>query len=128
MKLFRAKTTHPWEKNSPVFENRDYLNLVYEDLMKNQYIKTASASSRVMLNIFYIKIKPSVFLNQIILNLICWRTHNKIVLVEIFARNKMYHEIPFLCLQIICTALSGRNVTKRCSAQTELLIHFSKKL
>ena len=46
--FFRAKTTHPWEKNSPVFENRDYLNLVYEDLMKNQYIKTASASSRVI--------------------------------------------------------------------------------
>lgn len=45
----RAKTTHPWEKNSPVFENRDYLNLVYEDLMKNQYIKTASASSRVLM-------------------------------------------------------------------------------
>jgi len=62
MKLFRAKTTHPWEKNSPVFENRDYLNLVYEDLMKNQYIKTASASSRVKLNIFFIKIKLSVFL------------------------------------------------------------------
>jgi NADH dehydrogenase (ubiquinone) 1 alpha subcomplex subunit 10 len=45
----RSKTTHPWEKNSPVFENREYLKMVYEDMMKDQYIKTASASSRVLM-------------------------------------------------------------------------------
>lgn len=45
----RANTTHPWEKNSPVFENTQYLTLLYEDLMKKQYIKEAAASSRVLM-------------------------------------------------------------------------------
>jgi len=45
----RAKTTHPWEKDSPVFENTAYLRLLYEDLMKKQYIKEAAERSRVLM-------------------------------------------------------------------------------
>ena len=44
--MLRANTTHPWEKNSPVFENTSYLQLVYDDLLKN-YIKDAARHSRV---------------------------------------------------------------------------------
>lgn len=44
----RAATTHPWEKNSPVYENTAYLNLLYEDKFKS-YIKAASANSRVLM-------------------------------------------------------------------------------
>lgn len=45
----RSKTTHPWEKNSPVFENSEYLRMVYDDMMKKQYMKNASVSSRVLM-------------------------------------------------------------------------------
>jgi len=45
----RSNTTHPWEKNSPVFENTDYLKLLYEDYFKGEYIKEASISSRVLM-------------------------------------------------------------------------------
>lgn len=45
----RSKTTHPWEKNSPVYENTEYLKLLYDDLMKKQYIKEASIGSRVLM-------------------------------------------------------------------------------
>jgi len=44
----RANTTHPWEKNSPVYENTAYLKLLYDDYYKN-YIKEASISSRVLM-------------------------------------------------------------------------------
>lgn len=44
----RANTTHPWEKNSPVFENTSYLQLLYDDLLKN-YIKDAARHSRVLM-------------------------------------------------------------------------------
>ena len=44
----RAQTTHPWEKNSPVYENRDYMQHCYWDLLKKQYItKEAAISSQV---------------------------------------------------------------------------------
>jgi len=45
----RAQTTHPWEKNSPVFENTEYLKLVYDEYMKKDYIKNAASSSRVLM-------------------------------------------------------------------------------
>jgi len=44
----RAATTHPWEKNSPVFENTAYLDMLYEDKYKS-YIKAASINSRVLM-------------------------------------------------------------------------------
>ena len=44
--MSRAATTHPWEKNSPVFENTAYLDMLYEDKYKS-YIKAASINSRV---------------------------------------------------------------------------------
>jgi len=44
----RSKTTHPWEANSPVFENKAYLNMVYDDYMKNEYLKQASVYSKVL--------------------------------------------------------------------------------
>jgi len=44
----RAKTTHPWEKNSPVYENTEYMKMVYDELPK-KYIKEASASSRLLM-------------------------------------------------------------------------------
>jgi NADH dehydrogenase (ubiquinone) 1 alpha subcomplex subunit 10 len=44
----RSKTTHPWEKDSPVFENTAYLKMLYEDTMKNDYLKKASLYSKVL--------------------------------------------------------------------------------
>ena len=44
----RSKTTHPWEANSPVWENTDYVEHLYGQLMKMQYLKTASESSEVL--------------------------------------------------------------------------------
>jgi len=44
----RSKTTHPWEANSPVWENTDYVEHLYGQLMKKQYLKTASESSEVL--------------------------------------------------------------------------------
>jgi len=44
----RSKTTHPWEANSPVFENTGYLNMVYEEKMKNVYLKDAAQYSKVL--------------------------------------------------------------------------------
>ncbi len=46
---FRAQTTHPWEKNSPVYENRDYMQHCYWDLLKKEYLKEASVHSQVYL-------------------------------------------------------------------------------
>jgi len=45
----RAKTTHPWEENSPVYENTAYLTSLYEDLMKKEYIAKAAINSRVLM-------------------------------------------------------------------------------
>lgn len=44
----RAQTTHPWEKNSPVFENKDYMQHCYWDLLKKQYLKEAAVHSQVL--------------------------------------------------------------------------------
>ena len=44
---FRGETTHPWLKNSPVFNNKEYLNMVYEDGFKKDYLNRASAYSKV---------------------------------------------------------------------------------
>eukprot|EP00088_Acartia_fossae_P012918 TRINITY_DN16688_c0_g1_i1.p1 TRINITY_DN16688_c0_g1~~TRINITY_DN16688_c0_g1_i1.p1 ORF type:complete len:267 (-),score=80.71 TRINITY_DN16688_c0_g1_i1:369-1103(-) len=44
----RGETTHPWLKNSPVYQNSAYLNLLYEDLLKGDYMKKASPYSRVL--------------------------------------------------------------------------------
>jgi len=43
----RSATTHPWEKNSPVWENSDYMQHLYGDLMK-QYLTAASEHSMVL--------------------------------------------------------------------------------
>jgi hypothetical protein len=43
----RAQTTHPWEKNSPVFENREYMQHCYWDLLKKNYLKEAAVNSQV---------------------------------------------------------------------------------
>lgn len=45
----RAKTTHPWEKNSPVYENTSYLTTLYEDMMKKDYIPKAAMNSKVLM-------------------------------------------------------------------------------
>jgi len=42
----RAETTHPWEKNSPVYENTDYMNH-WADLNKT-YLKEARKHSQVL--------------------------------------------------------------------------------
>eukprot|EP00092_Neocalanus_flemingeri_P033038 GFUD01035932.1.p1 GENE.GFUD01035932.1~~GFUD01035932.1.p1 ORF type:complete len:450 (-),score=126.34 GFUD01035932.1:127-1476(-) len=44
----RSKTTHPWEANSPVWENTEYLENLYGNLMKKQYLKLAAESSMVL--------------------------------------------------------------------------------
>jgi len=44
----RGETTHPWLKNSPVFNNTEYLKMVYEDGFKNDYLNKASAYSKVL--------------------------------------------------------------------------------
>jgi hypothetical protein len=54
MSHFRAQTTHPWEKNSPVYENRDYMQHCYWDLLKKDYLKEASVHSQVYLPEFSI--------------------------------------------------------------------------
>jgi len=43
----RAATTHPWEANSPVWSNRDYMEHLYGDLLK-QYLASASEFSMVL--------------------------------------------------------------------------------
>merc|ERR1711962_1327945 len=43
----RAEKTHPWEKNSPVYENTGYLNHLYNDLFKKQYLQEAGIHSYV---------------------------------------------------------------------------------
>jgi len=45
----RAQTTHPWEKNSPVYENREYMKHCYWDLLKKEYLKEAAAHSQVLM-------------------------------------------------------------------------------
>merc|ERR1719397_1480960 len=44
----RAEKTHPWEKNSPVYENTGYLNHLYNDLFKKQYLSEAGIHSYVL--------------------------------------------------------------------------------
>lgn len=44
----RAETSHPWEKNSPVFENTGYLEHLYDDLFKKQYLPEAGIYSYVL--------------------------------------------------------------------------------
>merc|ERR1712098_205865 len=44
----RSKSSHPWEANSPVWENSDYLEHLYGTLLRKQYLKTASESSMVL--------------------------------------------------------------------------------
>jgi NADH dehydrogenase (ubiquinone) 1 alpha subcomplex subunit 10 len=44
----RAQTTHPWEKNSPVWGNTDYMNSLYTDLYKKQYLQEAGLHSYVL--------------------------------------------------------------------------------
>jgi len=44
----RSATTHPWEKNSPVWQNSEYIEEVYQSMFKNQYLPTASESSYVL--------------------------------------------------------------------------------
>jgi len=44
----RAESTHPWQKDSPVYENTDYLTHLYDDLYKNQYLPVAGQSSYVL--------------------------------------------------------------------------------
>ena len=44
----RSKTTHPWEANSPVWENTEYLEELYQKMMKKQYLPAAAESSYVL--------------------------------------------------------------------------------
>merc|ERR1712001_358185 len=44
----RAEKTHPWEKNSPVYGNTGYLNHLYNDLFKKQYLQEAGIHSYVL--------------------------------------------------------------------------------
>jgi len=44
----RGETTHPWLKNSPVFENTEYLKMVYEDMFKADYLNRAASYSKVL--------------------------------------------------------------------------------
>jgi len=44
----RSKTTHPWEANSPVWENTDYLTDLYTNLLRKKYLKIAAESSMVL--------------------------------------------------------------------------------
>jgi len=44
----RSKTTHPWEANSPVWENTDYLTDLYNNLLRKKYLKIAAESSMVL--------------------------------------------------------------------------------
>lgn len=44
----RSKTTHPWEANSPVWENTDYLEHIYSQLLKKQYLRDAAEYSLVL--------------------------------------------------------------------------------
>ena len=44
----RSRTTHPWEANSPVWENTEYLEELYQKMMKKQYLPVAAESSYVL--------------------------------------------------------------------------------
>merc|ERR1719187_1236074 len=44
----RAKTTHPWEANSPVWENTKYLDELYQKMIKREYLPVAAESSYVL--------------------------------------------------------------------------------
>ena len=44
----RAQTTHPWEKNSPVWSNASYVEELYQTMLKKQYLPVASESSYVL--------------------------------------------------------------------------------
>ena len=44
----RSKTSHPWEANSPVWQNSDYVDEVYQRMLKKQYLPVAAESSYVL--------------------------------------------------------------------------------
>jgi len=44
----RSKSSHPWEANSPVWENSDYLEHLYGTLLRKQYLREAAESSMVL--------------------------------------------------------------------------------
>ena len=44
----RSRTTHPWEANSPVWENTEYLEELYQKMIKKQYLPVAAESSYVL--------------------------------------------------------------------------------
>jgi len=44
----RAATTHPWEANSPVWQNSAYIEELYGRMMKRQYLPKAALSSYVL--------------------------------------------------------------------------------
>jgi len=44
----RSQTSHPWEANSPVWENTEYLEDLYQKMMKKQYLPVAAESSYVL--------------------------------------------------------------------------------
>jgi len=44
----RSKTSHPWEANSPVWQNTDYVDEVYQRMLKKQYLPVAAESSYVL--------------------------------------------------------------------------------
>jgi len=44
----RSQTSHPWEKNSPVWQNTEYLEELYQKMIKKQYLPEASESSYVL--------------------------------------------------------------------------------
>ena len=41
----RSKSSHPWEANSPVWENSDYLEHLYGTLLRKKYLREAAESS-----------------------------------------------------------------------------------
>ena len=44
----RSKTTHPWEANSPVWQNSSYIDELYQKMLKRQYLPKAAESSYVL--------------------------------------------------------------------------------
>merc|ERR1712029_203853 len=44
----RSKTSHPWEANSPVWQNTAYVDEVYQKMLKRQYLPEAAESSYVL--------------------------------------------------------------------------------
>jgi len=44
----RAASSHPWEANSPVWENTAYLDSLYQRMLKRDYLSVAAESSYVL--------------------------------------------------------------------------------